>query len=292
MDFKSWRKHIDQVVEDEGYWVGLADENGYPLLDIPPFESLTLPRTRLATSEFEFLVHAPAGSPINDDLVADGIGVQDQEGRLIPAKGPTRMLIVVTPGNPRLSYFVNISSLSGISAPDQLTVKGVDGLDCLAFWPGVSIPVEVEKATFSDWSTDASGIQYEKTRRLARVPLATVADGYTLYGKARTVIRRFIQDSFDAVNALMGWTGDEHAVVDFGGGPDTTSEIYLRTSDDYVWDTIAGPAKNSGLYVHVDLWWPGDPAVTVRKDRASGETVSKTWERPMLIVRVDTMKEV
>ena len=66
---------------------------------------------------------------------------------------------------------------------------------------------------------------------------------------------------------------------------DDSREIYLRTSDDYILDTIAAPLKNAGLYLRVDMWWPGDDPVVVR----GGAT--KSWDRPMLIIRIDSMKE-
>lgn len=285
MKLPDWRNHIRQDVSDYGFWVGIADEYGVPFMEVPPFESLSFPRNRMAVSEFELTLHAPADTPIKDELIADGIGLQDEAGRLVPAKGPTRMLIVEVPGRPRLAYFITHATISGAAAPDTLVIKGVDAVDCLAFWPGPSIPLEVQKARFQIMREDAAGIPYETPRRLARVPFATAADGYTMRGKARTVIRDFVDDSLKSVNRLMGWEGDEHAVVDYGGGVDSSAEIYLRTSDDYVLDTIAAPLKNAGLYLRVDMWWPGDDPVVVR----GGGT--KSWTRPMLIIRVDEMKE-
>ncbi|MGY0887122.1 hypothetical protein ACW675_07205 [Corynebacterium aurimucosum] len=285
MDLNDWRKHIRQAVADDGFWVGIANEDGMPFMEVPPFAALKFPRNRMAVSEFELTLHAPADTPIKDELIAEGIGVQDEAGRLVPASGPTRMLIVEVPGQPRLAYFITHATISGAGAPDTLVIKGVDAVDCLAFWPGPSIPLEVQKAKFQTWNEDASGEAYKTPRRLAQVPFATAADGYTMKGRARSVIRDFVDDSLKSVNALMGWAGDEHAVVDYSGGVDDSREIYLRTSDDYILDTIAAPLKNAGLYLRVDMWWPGDDPVVVR----GGST--KSWDRPMLIIRIDSMKE-
>lgn len=30
------KKHREQVIQDEGRWIGLLDENGEPLIDLPP----------------------------------------------------------------------------------------------------------------------------------------------------------------------------------------------------------------------------------------------------------------
>ncbi|MGV3071478.1 hypothetical protein ACEE90_03410 [Corynebacterium phoceense] len=292
MDFPQWRKHIDAVVADEGQWVGMLDENGVPMRDAGSIVSLSAPETRLATASLELVLAAGPGDPFVDELIAGGLGLQSATGTLLPAKGPTRMICVERVGRPRLPFTVTHSVVSGTAVPSQLTVHGVDTTDSLAWWPGVSIPMEWSNAKFSDWVTDASGTTYSKTRRLARVPFATKADGYTMRGQARTVIRNFIQDSLDAVNTLKGWTERPHMVVDFGGPADTSEELLLRTSDDYVWDTIAAPAKNFGLTVKVDLWWPGDPAVTVRTNRETGATATRTWPWPILIARVELMKEV
>lgn len=292
MNLESWRKHIDAVIADEGQILILADENGLPMWELPGLVTMGAPESHLDSGEVQAEIRAQEGSPVIDELVADGLGVADETGRIEPAQGPMRMLIVERAGHPRRAFFITHCVASGDSRPSNLTIHGVDLKDSLSFWPGVSIPLEVQKAEWEYWDTDASGEKYEKTRKLARVPLATKADGYTLRGPARSIIRDFIQDSFDAVNTLYGWEDDPHAVVDYGGGVDMSDDAFLRTTDDYVWDTVASTAKNRSISIKVDLWWPGDGRVVVRSSREPLEVEQRTWDRPILIVRVNTMREV
>lgn len=285
MDLAQWRRHIDAVVRDEGQWVGILDEEGMPILDVPSIIRVTAPEARLATSSVEVAVsvHDGAGLRLMEELIADGLGRVDAEKRLIPASGPARLLCVVRPGE-RLVYTVTHSVASGGLSPSEVTIHGVDLVDSLAWWPCPSIPATWAAADFAAWTTDASGTQYRWPRRLALVEFATAADGYTVKGPARDTIRHLIQDSFDAVNTAMGWD-TPHAVVDFSGGTDTSPETIIRTDDSPIFDTIAEPAKQAGIAIEVDLWWPGDPAITIRTtDRTTTEAT--TWPYPIQIVRV------
>lgn len=285
MDMMQWRAHIDQVVGDEGQWVGILDEDGWPILDLPAVVSITAEETRLTPGSAEVVVSVAngAGRRVLDELVADGLGAIDAEKRLVPASGPTRILCLVRPGERRV-FTVTHAVVAGGLAPSTLTIHGVDLLDSLAWWPCPSVPLEWTNARFSTWTTDASGATYAWPRRLAPVEFATTADGYTVRGPARDTLRRLVQDSFDAVNMLMGWQ-DPHAVVDFAGGTDTSPEVILRVPDEPVLDTIADTARIAGISIDVDLWWPGDPPATIRTpDRKS--TVATTWPHPMQIVRI------
>lgn len=285
MDLNQWRKHIDAVVSDEGQWVGILDEDGIPIVDVTSIISINAPETRLAASSVEVVVSVAqgAGMRLMDELVAEGMGTTDEEKRLVPASGPTRLLCVARPGE-RLAYTITHCVASGGAAPSQLTIHGVDLLDSLAWWPCPSIPLEWTKASFSPWTTDASGTKYAWPRKLARVEFGTAADGYTVKGPARDTIRHLVQDSFDAANHAMGWTAP-HAAVDFSGLTDTSPEVIIRTTDDPIWDTISEPAQQAGIAIEVNLWWPGDPPVITRTaDRTT--TTTTTWPYPMQIVRI------
>lgn len=286
MDITDWRKHIDAVVSDEGQWVGLLDENGWPILDFPAVVTVNAPEARFTAGSVEVVVSVAngAGSRLMDELVADGLGVMDEEKRLIPAAGPTRLVCVVRPGE-RLVYTVTHTVAEGRAAPSQITVHGVDSIDDLAWWPCPSIPIQWTQQKFTEWTTDASGVEYVKPRPLARVEFGTAADGYTVKGPARTTVRNVVQDSLDAVNALMKWQ-QPGMVVDYSGGADTTPELLIRTDDSPLWDTIAEPAKQAGLSIEIDLWWPGDPPVTVRTSRENTVTHTTSWDYPVKIIRI------
>lgn len=283
--------HIERVVADEGQWVGILNQDGWPILEMPAQVQMTAPQTRLDPASAEAIVSVAGGTGnrVLDELVADGLGRTDVSGRLVPASGGTRFLCVVRPGK-RLVYTITHCVVSGKGAPSTLAVHGVDLLEGLAWWPCPSIPRlwMNRTADFRDWAGDESGVVYSTPRSMVQVEMAVKADGYTLNGPARTVIRRVIQDSFDAVNGLMQW-GTPHAVVDYTPGADETPEVMIRTDDSPVWDTISDPALQAGVNVSVDLWWPGDDPVTVRTSIPGADkekTGSRSWEYPMQIVRV------
>ena len=285
MDINEWRAHIEEVVAAEGQWIGLANGDGVPIMDAPPLISLSAPEQHLAETSVEAVFPAVQGSRFMDMLSAPGLGVDDG-GELIP-QTDALLLLVVRAGGERLAYMISHVVLAGESGPTTITVHGVDLVGELALHPAPSVPLSWAGAEFSEHTTDAAGAPYTIARRLAWVEFATVADGFTMNGPAVTVIRRLCQDSFDAVDKAYGWQDDPKFVTDFSGGEDTSPEVMIRVSDDYLWDTIAEPARAAGVGVEVNLWWPGDAPVVARVD---GELVERAFEHPVLVVRVFEIK--
>lgn len=290
MELADWRRHIDQVVADEGQWFGILNEDGHPIYEFGGLVRVSFPEARLATSSVEATVNVSPGDRILDDLVGEGLGVVDDAGRLAPANGPLRMLCHITPGERQTAYITH-TVVEGKGTPSTLTIHGVDLMDMLATWPCPSIPVEWGEHEFSEWTTDASGTEYTTSRTLAQLPFATKADGYTVSGPARDTVRHLVQDSFDAVNALYGWQYSEHAFVEFDDTPDGSPRVMLRVNDDPVMDTVAEPARSSGLGIEVRLWWPGDGSVVVRSRDDRAKTTRSSWGSPRLIVRVYEVEE-
>lgn len=284
MELAQWRKHIEQVVEDEGQWLGVLDEDGYPLYELGGLVRHSFPTFHLGESSVEVELSVTPGDRVLDDLVGEGLGVVDESGVLVPASGPARLLCLVR-GGKRVVALVTHSVVAGREVPSTLTVHGVGLNTMLLFWPCPSVPVEWASAGFSEWETDASGLTYSQARVLAQVQFATRADGYTKIGPGVTMISELVQDSFDAVNTLYGWVDDPHAVVEFAAGVDGSPEVAIRVNDDPVGDTISEPARVAGLGVFVDLWWPGDDPVRVRSaDRGSFGEVE--FSHPVQVVRV------
>lgn len=289
MELDEWRKHIDQVVDDEGQWFGILNENGHPIYEFGGISHVSFPEARLATSSVEATVNVTPGDRLLDDLVGEGLGVVDDAGRLAPANGPLRMLCHIRPGERQTAYITH-TVVEGRGTPSTLTIHGVDLMDMLATWPCPSIPVEWGAHEFSEWSTDASNTKYTTPRTLAQLPFATKADGYTVSGSARDTVRHLVQDSFDAVNALYGWT-DAHAVVEFDGTPDESPRVVIRVNDDPVLETVAEPARSAGLGIEVRLWWPGDKPVNTRSETVRNGLDYSSWSTPKLIVRVYEVEE-
>ena len=295
MDLASWRKHIGYAVKNEGQWWGVCNEDGYPIYEL--VGKGTFPQSHLVASSAELNVRVQDGDRVLRDLVGDKLGEMDEDGRLVPASGPTRLLVLVRDGERQVATITHTVA-AGKTAPSELTIHGVDLLDGLSWWPCPSVPVEWNpaKATkefgmavWRDYTTDESFTKYQQPRAMTRVPFATKIDKYVEEGPARTVVRNIIQDSFDAVNALKGW--EPHAVVSYDGDTDTTPFVQVRINDDPVMDTVQETARQAGLSITVDLWWPGDPAVTVRTDTEGKTTTKKTWKQPMQVVHVREFKE-
>lgn len=289
MELAEWRRHIDQVVKDEGQWFGILNEDGYPIYEFGGIVNVSFPETRLAASSVEATVNVSPGDRILDDLVGEGLGEVDDAGRLAPANGPLRMLCQIRPGERQVAYITH-TVVEGRGTPSTLTIHGVDLMDMLATWPCPSIPVEWGAHEFSEWTTDASNTKYTTPRTLAQLPFATKADGYTVSGSARDTVRHLVQDSFDAVNALYGWA-DAHAVVEFDGTSDDSPRIVIRVNDDPVLETVAEPARSAGLGIEVRLWWPGDKPVNTRSETVRDGLDYSSWSTPKLIVRVYEVEE-
>lgn len=289
MELADWRRHIDQVVADEGQWFGILNEDGHPIYEFGGLVRVSFPEARLATSSVEATVNVSPGDRLLDDLVGEGLGVVDDAGRLAPANGPLRMLCHITPGERQTAYITH-TVVEGKGTPSTLTIHGVDLMDMLATWPCPSIPVEWGAHEFSEWSTDASNTKYTTPRTLAQLPFATKADGYTVSGPARNTVRHLVQDSFDAVNALYGWA-DAHAVAEFDSTPDDSPRVVIRVNDDPVLDTVAEPARSAGLGIEVRLWWPGDKPVNTRSETVRSGLDYSSWSTPKLIVRVYEVEE-
>lgn len=276
--FRVFKQHIDDVVQVQGQWIGLVDEEGWPIMDLPPAVKVSAPTSRLASASCEITVPVTDDSPVLAELVATGFDTTGGNTRITPAAGPARFVVVQRPGS-RYVFMVTHTVVSGSAGPRLATIHGVDLIEGLAAWPCPSIPVEWSKARFTRYTKDAAEQPYSTPRQLALVQFANAADGYTEKGKAVTVIRKLIQDSLTHVNKAMGWERNPHMVVNMPTGGQLGPEVLIRVNDDSVWDTIAETAKNAGVTVTARLWWPGDAAF-----RSSVEGVSR--EKPIQVVDV------
>ena len=298
-DWDAWRDHIDQVVQDQGQWVGLCDENGMPVMDLP-VTTLDARATMRKASNGELTmptigkwgqVHKAV-----DMLVADDLGAVDERGELVPHTGPQPMLVVARKGG-RAAYLIThpVSPVDAFRPPNTLTIPSVDLISMLDFWPAPSVPTTWQPE-FDVWGEDAAG-PYETPRTYAPMEMATMADGYTVGGtqeepmSAEMVVKTVIQDSFDAVNNMMGWVGDEHAVVDWEPSGHPSPPALVRVQDRAVLDTVQDVATNAGINIRVDLWWPGDGPVLVRDPDRQGASLT-VWDRPIAVVRAQQVKAV
>lgn len=265
MDWQSHKKHRAQVIADEGQWVGLADEGGVPLCDLPRLVSMDAPVRRGDASEGEvtMLVRTPSGHPhqVVDELIADGLGRVDAQGALVPNSEPSRWIVVERPGGRegRRAYRVTHADVEGGTAgPSTLTAHLVDLLDKLNDFPAWSYPTSIT-GTWHRLDQDYATM-FVHERDMSELQMAAAADGFVLSGPADQVIHRLISESLEASYRLAGITDDPPVVVTPLGTP-AGPPLLLRPSDDPLWETVASPALTAGVQVSADLWWPGDDPV-------------------------------
>lgn len=258
MDWRAFAKRRESVIKSRGEWVGLLDENGELLCECPPYESMKAPLTRLNPESFEAKFRVSTEGFVHqivDELIADGLGAQDEGLRLVPVMGPSRF-IMVERESWRAVYRVQLTKAEcDARVPHSLTVHGTDMLSELMFLPGWSAPGQV-KGEFKLQDSDL-GSKYAKPRMYAPVKMAAVADGFTFDGPADQVIKRMIRESLQATYGLFGVEDWPVVVAETSTGK-PSRRLLLRPSDNSLWDEISAPAQMAGCVVKARMWLPGD----------------------------------
>lgn len=299
-DWDSVRRTVDATIRDRGVWYGLADGDWVPIATVEPVERPQERHTRLASPELSLVL--PGGvdgrvSVVADELIAPDLGTIDEQGYFDAANVENRNIIVARAGERgRQAFFIPFNDAEGQRAPERVGVEASGLLSLLDAHPCPSIP-ESWRGGWDLKQADAGG-SYATPRMYSLVEFSTRADGYTVTGPAELVIRRVIQDSLDAVQAHMrvlepDWARP-HMVVDFAPTGRVSPEAYIRVQDDYVLPTVEETARNAGVNITADLWWPGDEPVVVRTSEP-GEPLAvgpRVWEHPIAVVRVEQMEEV
>lgn len=293
VDWASHRKHRLAVAADEGTWVGLADENGEPIMDFPPLLGMVAPETKNVPVSFQAtaVVRSRRGDvhPIIDELFAEGfsaVGV-DAEGRLRVVTDTTRYVYVQREA--LRAYRVSHCLIrGGFEAPEQIEIHGADMLEELNRHVAWTEPIDKagQFVRFTrDWAGPNNvGVTFTAPRDLQDVKLATVADGVTLSGPAEETLRDMITTSLE-----RGWyrSGHKAAIDDppIVVAPTATGlaspEILIRATDEKLLETVAPVAAAAGVRISAQMWLPGDPPVR-------GLSLST----PKIVVRVEQTKEV
>lgn len=261
-DWVAHRKHRDQVIADHGQWVGLFDEQGEPLMDMPPIVDMNAPEVRSEPGSLSMSVLVRSRSdvlhPIVSELVADGLDIDDN-GVFIERVNQTRMVVVERPGNgpdSRRAYTVIApeTTIAG-SLPSVLTMDGVDVLTKLKGLPCMSIP-ETWTGQWIDADRDWAG-PWEQTREIQDAKFASVADGFTDSGPAEATIRQVITRSLQTLAVAEGMS-QFPIVVDQTPTGYPSPDVVIRRTDDYIWSTVAAHAAAAGVRITAHLWLPGD----------------------------------
>lgn len=287
VDWDSWRVTADEHVNNKGVWFGLLNENWEPIATLSP-SNVSEINTRLASPELSFDHDGmkPGGvSTMVDELIAPDLGTFDEQGRF-EASNIVGRSIGVQRGDTRQAYFIPYVDAQGQKMPESVHIESSGLMSLLDAHPCPSVP-ESWRGGFETRSANAAGA-YKKPREYSLVEFATRADGYTVAGSAESAIRTVVQDSIDAVMRHMGWARP-HMVVDFSPSGVESPDAMIRVEDDFILPTIEETARTAGVSISADLWWPGDAPVVTRVAPQSDETVSKSWDHAIAVIRIRQM---
>lgn len=271
VDWVAHRRHRAQVAEDMGRWLGLLDEDWVPMMDLPQETSMSWPTTRGSVDSIEVTVpvRTPTGGvhAVVDELVAEHLGVVDAAtGKLVPVTGPARFLAIERPGGPRrMARVTHVVADGDAEAPHTLTIHAVSENSYLELLPCPSSPTTWAK-TFTRFDRDWVGDEtkrnlFDKPRDLAPMRMIVVADGATVHGPADEVIYRLVSESVEAVCRVAGIKEDPPYVVVRVPAAHAAGELFLRPTDQTIWQEISDACMSAGVSVVSSLWWPGDDPV-------------------------------
>lgn len=269
MDWAAHAQHRAQVIADDGQWIGLLDQDGVPLMDMAPLIELIAPETRNARESMQMTVRASSGRglvhPVVGELIADGLGVVDEEGRLVPLVDDTRMVAIERPGGRRVFKVTHCVASGGRDAPSRLDVHAMGVLDLLDGIPCWSYPISIT----GDWHRLDQDFAAEWTRErdMQNLEMAATVDGFVVAGPALEVVHQLIEESLTATYLAVGITDvvDMPVIAVPPATAVTTPEVLVRPDDSSIWETVSSVAAAAGLTVSARMWWPGDdqvPAVT------------------------------
>ncbi|QXB17897.1 hypothetical protein SAMN04488531_1735 [Corynebacterium coyleae] len=271
VDWAKFAAHRKAVVESTGQYLGLLDENGHPLCDLPAPSEMQAPRERNAVSSLQvtFPVSAMDSGvhPAARALVDDTIGVEPS-GAIAPTP-KTRFVLVERPGS---SWCYRVAQRMATGPSDRLreiTVHGVDVLSFLQQLPCPSQPAKWARTTFHtferDWlaATDASA-RFKTPRDIAEVDFYdSYLSDQVIAGPADEAIGRVIQESVDAVTKLAGLDPSPFTVTVTPTG-DKADEVLIKPDDDFIWDVVMPRATAAGIAISAAMVFPettGEPVI-------------------------------
>lgn len=278
------KKHREQVIKDEGFWIGLLNENGEPLMDLPKILNGKIDNKIMDHGDLDITIDIETGFEgnvhlISDYLIANDLGLQDDNGLLTPSNVPTRFISIETEDHNRKTYMVAYCVANGdFDRPTSIQILGVGLTDLLASLPCPSDLKSWRETEFHNLDRDWVK-PFNVNRDLAEITLANTADGYSVSGEAITTIRKLIKDSINTVNTAMDWE-ESHLVVNEEKVEKTEENVIIRITDDDVWTTVKDYARYAGLNIEVKMYFPGDGSIN-----------NKEYNRPIGIVEVYNHKE-
>ena len=271
VDWAKFAAHRKAVVESTGQYLGLLDENGHPLCNLPAPSEMQAPRERNAVSSLQvtFPVSAMDSGvhPAARFLVDDTIGVEPS-GAIAPTP-KTRFVLVERPGS---SWCYRVAQRMATGPSDRLreiTVHGVDVLSFLQQLPCPSQPAKWAHTTFHtferDWlaATDESA-RFKTPRDIAEVDFYdSFLSDQVIAGPADEAIGRVIQESVDAVTKLAGLDPSPFTVT-VTPTDDKADEVLIKSDDGFIWDVVMPRATAAGVAITASMVFPeatGEPVI-------------------------------
>ncbi|MDO4630882.1 MAG: hypothetical protein Q4A82_01115 [Corynebacterium sp.] len=285
--WENHKKHRTHTINHTGQWAGLLNENGEPIIGLPPITDLTAPETRNAPASLQLttIVKSRAGTPhqILNELIADGIGKTTNIGELQPQINNTRFIAIERKGMPRRVYWVtHVVAKGGADSPSTLTIHGADMLKLLSRFPCMSAPTTWNGGWTRfqrDWAGPENiGVTFRKPRELKGIKMVVFADGATMQGPAESLIRRVISESLTTAYKAVGVSGDFPIQVSTASSGIASPQILLRPTDKNILDEIMGPAMSAGVRITARMWFP--------TDTDSAPVGLRTPQQPTIIIDV------
>lgn len=271
VDWAQFAAHRNAVVDSTGQYLGLLDENGYPLCDLPTPSEMQAPRERNAVSSLQvtFPVSAMDGGvhPAARALVDDTIGVEPS-GAITPTP-KTRFVLVERPGS-SWCYRVAQRMATGPSGKlREITLHGVDVLSFLQQLPCPTQPAKWASTTFHiferDWLavTDKSA-KFKTPREIAEVDFYdSYLSDQVIAGPADEAIGRVIRESLEAVTALAGVRPTPFSVTVTKTGV-AADDVLIKPDDGFIWDVVTPRATAAGVAITASMVFPettGEPVI-------------------------------
>lgn len=319
VDFVSWQKHVNHVIDTRGRWYGLGDIHGNPIMTLPDLGELGAPDQWGSTEDMTFTLPAVDDdgklTPLADLLVMNDLRDIDENGQLPPGREIYTIIMATRGKDGGIVRRAGISSHrygndpNNTGLPTELVIPASNVADAWNTTVAVSWPNAWWKAEPYARTSDESGLPYSREWWMARVELATRTTFTLKHGKAVFVIARLMQESLDASMMTQKdpdgtrWIDDPRHVVEVPA-VDNSPVISLEARDGSVWDTVAAQAQNAGVILGARLWWPGDPPVhswelanssmtpaqvdiTPSQGEPYRQIVEQTFNKPMVVLTVE-----
>lgn len=264
IDWVKWAAHRKAVVNATGQYLGLLDENGHPLCDLPAPSEMQAPRERNAVSSLQvtFPVSKMGSSvhPAARALVDDTIGLEPS-GVITPTP-KTRFVLVDRPGSSWCYRVAQRMATGPSNRLQEITLHGVDVVSFLQQLPAPTQPAKWASTKFhtleKDWLavTDQTA-RFKTSRDIAEVDFYdSYLSDQVISGRADEAIARVIRESVDSVTKLVGVTPSPFSVTVTKSGT-TVDQILIKPDDGFLWDLIMPRATAAGVDVTASMVFPG-----------------------------------